>query len=118
VSVSALAGIADGDEPRGTRHDGTVVDPHHYRVEQNLPCFEPDVFNLTNEHQVYAFQLLLGSEYSEVQVQEVAPGEFAHLHLFTDVWTQGPQRERLIDKAEDTECTLLVFDTRSPSPSQ
>lgn len=101
---------AAGVEPvRGTSHAGVRAADESYRVEQNMPCFEPDVFNLTERTQVFAVQLQVGTEYSEVQVVQIEPNGAAHLHLFDAVWTLGPERDRLIEKADDMGCALLVF---------
>lgn len=73
-------------------------------------CFEPDVFNTSGEVKHFAFQLQLGSEYSEVQFKELQPGALAHLHIFDSYWTPGPEQDRLIALAGREPCTLLVFD--------
>jgi len=110
LGIALMAAIGARDSVQ-SRHDGTLADPADYRIEgfDNF-CFEPDVFNISGEQKTFAFQLLLGAEYSEVHTHTLDDGRFAHLHIFKGFWTPGEEQDRLISLAAVAPCELLVFE--------
>lgn len=111
IVAGCMTAAADGH----LRHTAPLADPSDYRIDSlEIICFEPDVYNISDEVKTFAFQLQVGDEFSEVQVNEVQPGGLAHLHIFEGYWSPGPEHDRLVKLAEREPCNLWVFDAAAP----